>query len=66
LDPGVDLRIVQLDGEGMIGATGPWVHPHCHLPLPEWQNAVTDEGPQEVHTRQPGLEQLLDNVAHGF
>jgi hypothetical protein len=39
-----DLRIVQLSGEGMIGATGAWVDPHCHRPQSEWLNAAIDKG----------------------
>jgi hypothetical protein len=42
---GVDLRIVQLGGEGTVGATRPWVHPHCRHPPPVCLNVVTDEGP---------------------
>jgi hypothetical protein len=30
-DPGIDLRISQLDQEGAVRAAGPWIPPHCHL-----------------------------------
>jgi hypothetical protein len=45
---GVDLYIVQLYGEGTIGATWPRICPHCHLPSSKWLDMATDEGPQEV------------------
>jgi hypothetical protein len=50
---GVDLRTVQLCGEGTIGTTWPQIHPHSHLLLAEWLDAAADKGPQEVHARQP-------------
>jgi hypothetical protein len=62
-DPSVDLYIVQLIGERTVGATGPRVHPYYGHPPSEWLNLVTDEGPQEVCTCQPGLEQLSNNIA---
>jgi hypothetical protein len=46
LDPGVDLRITQLYGEGTIVTTWPRVHPHSHLSLAEWFNEVADKGLQ--------------------
>jgi hypothetical protein len=66
MDPGVDLRIVLLGEEGTVGAARPRVHPHCHRPSPEWLNAAIDEGPLDIHTYQPGLEQLLNNVVKGL
>jgi hypothetical protein len=44
-DLGIDLRIVQLGGEGAVGTTWPRKHPHCDLSSPEWLYMVTDEGP---------------------
>jgi hypothetical protein len=55
IDPGVDLRIIQLSREGMVGTTGPQIHPHYHLSLLKWLNAATDKNPQEVHAREPIL-----------
>jgi hypothetical protein len=49
---GVDLRIVQFSEEGAVGITWPQIHPHYHLPSPEWLDVAADEGPQEVRTRQ--------------
>jgi hypothetical protein len=44
-DLGVDLCIVNLGGEGAVGTTLPEIHPHCHLPSPEWLDAVANQGP---------------------
>jgi hypothetical protein len=44
-NPGANICIVQLSGEGTVGATVPQVHPHYHRSLPEWLNAATGEGP---------------------
>jgi hypothetical protein len=52
-DLGVDLHIVELCGDGTVGATWPWIHPHCHLSSSEWLDVVADEGTQEVHAHQP-------------
>jgi hypothetical protein len=52
-DPGVNFRIAQFGGEGMVGAAWPRIHPHWHLKPPEWLDEVADEGPQEVHAHQP-------------
>jgi hypothetical protein len=65
-DPGIDLRICQLSQEGAVRAVGPWIPPHCHLPPQEWMDAVTDEGAEEVHARQPISEQTLEDVVHGL
>jgi hypothetical protein len=43
-DPGVDLHIIQLCEEGAVGTTWPRIHPHCHLPSPEWLDVVADDG----------------------
>jgi hypothetical protein len=48
-DPGINLRIIQLDRDGAVGTAGPRIHPQCHIPPSEWLNATADEGPQEVH-----------------
>jgi hypothetical protein len=45
---GVDLYIVQLSEEGVIRATWPQIHSHCHLLSSKWLDAAADEGPQEV------------------
>jgi hypothetical protein len=45
-DPGIDLQIIQLGGEGAVGTARPRIQPHCHLLLPEWLNAMTYEGPR--------------------
>jgi hypothetical protein len=63
LVPDVDLRIIQLNGEGIVRATGSRIHPHCLLPLSEGWSTAADKGPQKVCTYQPGLLQLLDNLA---
>jgi hypothetical protein len=52
-DPGVDLCITQLYGEGMIGTTWPRILSHNHFSLAEWLNASTNKGPQEVCAQQP-------------
>jgi hypothetical protein len=49
LDPGVDLCIAQLYGEGMIGTTWPRILSHSHFSLAEWLNASANKGPQEVY-----------------
>jgi hypothetical protein len=53
LDPGIDLRIGQLDREGAVETTWPRIHPHCDLLSPKWLDVVADEGLQEVRARQP-------------
>jgi hypothetical protein len=63
-DLSVDLRIVHLGIEGAVGTTRPRIHPHCHLPSPEWLDVVADKGPQEVHAHQLTSLQLLDDVVH--
>jgi hypothetical protein len=65
-DPSVDLCIAQLCKEGMIGTTWPQIHPHSHFSLMEWLNVAADKGPQEVHTRQPSSQQLLDDITQGL
>jgi hypothetical protein len=62
LDPDVDLCIVQLSIEGTVGAIGPWIQPHCHLPPPKWLNTAADKGQWEVCACPTGSLQLLDNV----
>jgi hypothetical protein len=42
LVPGINLRIIQLDGEGTVRATRPRVQSHYHRPPSEWLNAVAD------------------------
>jgi hypothetical protein len=49
MDLGVDHRIAQLFGEGMVGTTWPRIHPHGHLLLTEWLNPMVENGPQKVH-----------------
>jgi hypothetical protein len=44
-DPSIDLCIIQLYGEGTVGSTWPWIHPHCDLPSSEWLDVAADEGP---------------------
>jgi hypothetical protein len=66
LDPGVDLHIAQLFGEGMIRTTWPRIHPHRHFSLMEWLNGVIDKGPHEVHAHQPSSQQPLDNITQGL
>jgi hypothetical protein len=61
-DLSVDLRIVQLYGEGTVGTTWSRVHPHGHLSLVEWLDTVVDKGPQEVCACQPTMQQLLDDI----
>jgi hypothetical protein len=46
LDPSVDLCIIQLGKEGTVETAGPQIHPHCHLPPPEWLKMVANEGPR--------------------
>jgi hypothetical protein len=43
-DPSVDLRIIQLCGEGTIETTWPQIHPHSHLSLAEWLDAMVENG----------------------
>jgi hypothetical protein len=50
LDPSDDFHIIQLNKERTVGASWPWIHPHCHLLSPEWLNATADKGLQEVRT----------------
>jgi hypothetical protein len=59
---GINLRIIQLDGEGTVRATRPRVQSHYHCPPSEWLNAAADEGPSEVRTHQLGVEQLPYNI----
>jgi hypothetical protein len=63
-DPGIDLRIHQLDREGAVMAARPWIPPHCHLPTPEWLDKADDVGAEEVHAHQPILEKTLEDVMH--
>jgi hypothetical protein len=65
-DPGVDLCIVQLRGEGTIETTWPRIPPHSHLSLAEWLEAMADKGPQEVHASQPTSCQPLDDLTWGL
>jgi hypothetical protein len=44
-NPSVDLHMIQLGRAGAVGINGPRIHPHCHLPSPEWLNATIDEDP---------------------
>jgi hypothetical protein len=44
-DPGVDLCITQLCGEGTIRTTWPRIHPHGHFLLTEWLIVAADKGP---------------------
>jgi hypothetical protein len=41
---GVDLRIIQLLGEGMAGTTWPQIHPDGHLLLTERLNPAAEKG----------------------
>jgi hypothetical protein len=63
---GVDLRIIQLYGEGTNGTTWPWIHPHSHFSLMESLNVVADKGPKEIRSHQPSLQQPLDNLMQGL
>jgi hypothetical protein len=49
-DPGVDLHIAQLLGEGTVGITWPRIHRHGHLLLTERLNPAAKKGPQKVST----------------
>jgi hypothetical protein len=40
VDPGVDLHIIQLLGEGMVRTTWPRIDPHGNRPHMEWLNPV--------------------------
>jgi hypothetical protein len=51
--PGVDLRIIQLYGEGVIGTTWPRIHPRSHLSLAEWLDVMANKGSQEIQAHQP-------------
>jgi hypothetical protein len=55
MNPSVDLRITQLHGEGTVGATWPWIHPHGNLILMEQLNLAAEKGLQEVRARQPSV-----------
>jgi hypothetical protein len=45
-DLGVDLRTVQLSGEGTVGVAQPRIHPHRHFSAVEWLDAEADKGPR--------------------
>jgi hypothetical protein len=47
-------------------AAGPWIPPHCHLPLPKWLDTAADESAEEVPACQPISEQTLEVVTHGL
>jgi hypothetical protein len=69
MDPpvlGVDLCIVELYDEGMIGTSCPRIQPQSHLSLAEWLDMVTHKGLQEVSAHQPTLLQPLDDITQGF
>jgi hypothetical protein len=54
-DLSINFRIAQFDREGMVRAAWSRMHPHWHLPTPEWMVVVADEGPQEVYAHQRTL-----------
>jgi hypothetical protein len=66
LDLDVNLKIIQLSGEGTVGATGSRIQPHCQLPPLEGLNAAADKGPQKVRTHQPNLFQFLNDLTQGL
>jgi hypothetical protein len=49
-DSSVDLHIFQLYGEGTVGTTWPWIHPHGHSSLMELLDPTAKKGPKEGHT----------------
>jgi hypothetical protein len=66
-DPGVDLPITQLYGEGTVGTTWPQIHPHGHSSLTERLDLTAKKGPKEGHARHPPpLQQLLDVLMQGL
>jgi hypothetical protein len=66
LDPSINLRIHQLGREGAVGAVGPWIPPHCHLPSSKWLDVAANESVEEVHAHQPISEQTLQDVVDGL
>jgi hypothetical protein len=64
LDPGINLHIHQLGGEGAVGAAKHEIPPHCNLPPPEWLDAAANEGTEDVHTQQPIPEQAFEDIKH--
>jgi hypothetical protein len=65
-DLGIDLRIIQFCGEGMIGTTWPWIYPQSYLLLAELLDTAVDKGLQEVRAHQPTLYQSLDDLMQGL
>jgi hypothetical protein len=61
-DPGVDLRIAQLYGEGMVGTAWPWIHPYGHSSLTKRLVPVAEKGLKEGYSHQPSSQQLLDDL----
>jgi hypothetical protein len=64
--PSVELHIAQLHGEGTVRTTWPWIHPHGSHPLTKRLNLAVEKGPRKVHTRQPLLPQLFNNLTQGL
>jgi hypothetical protein len=64
-DLGVDLRIAQLCGEGMVGTTWPRIYPHGHSSLTEQLHPMSEKSQKEGHAHQPSLQQLLDDLMQG-
>jgi hypothetical protein len=66
VDPGVDLCIVQLIGEGTLGTTWPRIPPHGSHLLIERLYPVAEKALQKVHAHQPLLPKLLNELAQGL
>jgi hypothetical protein len=43
-DPGVDLHVTQLYGEGTIRTTWPWIHSYGHSLLTEQLDPIAEKG----------------------
>jgi hypothetical protein len=54
-DSGVDIHIVQLYEEAIVGIARPWIDPHGHLPSTEWLDVAADYGLLGVRTHQSAL-----------
>jgi hypothetical protein len=64
--PGVDPRIAQLHGEGSVGTTCSWTHPRVHSPSMKRLDPTAKKGPQNLHAREPPLQQSSNGLQQGL
>jgi hypothetical protein len=64
--PGVDPHIAQLHGEGAVGTTCSRTHPRVHFPSMKRLDPTAKKGPQNLHAREPPLQQSSNSLQQGL